>query len=265
MIEAIDLSKRYPNGTLALDALNLEVGAGEIYCLLGANGAGKTTTLNLFMNFSRPTAGRALIGGIDVVREPRRAKRYLAYLAENVALYGNLTAYQNLDFFARLGGRFDRTKEDYAMVMREVGLPERAFAERVETFSRGMRQKLGIAVVMMKDAPALIFDEPMTGLDPQAAAEFVETLQTLRDRGKAILLSTQDLFRAKQLADRVGILKEGRKVLTCSREELRHENLERLYLDYMRGGLVLGEGALDTESAMSLVAGGFGGHWRERG
>ncbi len=235
MIEAIGLSKRYSDGSLALDALDLEVRAGEIYCLLGANGAGKTTTLNLFMNFTRPTAGKALINGIDVLLDPRAAKRHVAFLMESVALYSGLTAFQNLDFFARLGGRFDQSKDDYAMAMRQVGLPERSFDLRVRKFSKGMRQKLGIAMAMIKEAPALLLDEPLSSLDPQAAAELVETLLMLRDEGRAILLTTHDLFHAKQLADTVGILKEGRKVLTRSREELRAERLETLYLDYMRG------------------------------
>ena len=243
MIEAIDLSKRYPDGTLALDALNLSVTAGEIYCLLGANGAGKTTTLNLFMNFTRPTAGRVSINGIDATAEPREAKKHVAYLMESVALYSSLTAMQNLEFFAHLGGRFDCTRDDYAMAMRQVGLPERSFGKRVRTFSKGMRQKLGIAMAMIKEAPALLLDEPLGGLDPQAAVELLETLKMLRDRGRAILLTTHDLFHARQLADTVAILKEGRKVLTRTREELRYESLETLYLDYMRGGAGLSDQA----------------------
>ncbi len=235
MIEAIDLSKRYRDGTRALDALNLEVRAGEICCLLGANGAGKTTTLNLFMNFTRPTAGRALVNGIDANRQSREAKKHVAYLMETVTLYGNLTALQNLEFFARLGGRLDTDRDDHAMAMRRVGLPERSFRQKVRTFSRGMRQKLGIAMAMIKEAPALLLDEPTTGLDPQAALELIDTLKLLRDRGRAILLSTNDLFHAKQLADTVAILKEGRKVLTGTRDQLRVESLEALYLDYMRG------------------------------
>ena len=235
MIEAIDLSKRYGDGILALDALNLEVRRGEICCLLGANGAGKTTTLNLFMNFTRPTAGKALINGIDANNDPREAKKHVAYLMDRVAFYGNLTALQNLEFFARLGGRLDSRRQDHEMAMRQVGLPERSFAQKVRTFSRGMSQKLGIAMAMLKQAPALLLDEPTAGLDPQAALELVETLKMLRDRGRAVLLSTNDLFHAKQLADTVAILKEGRKVLTGTREQLRVESLEALYLDYMRG------------------------------
>ncbi len=237
MIEAKNLSKRYEDGVLALDALNLKVNPGEIYCLLGANGAGKTTTINLFLNFIEPTSGEAFLNDIDVEKDPLEAKKYVAYVSENVMLYGNFTARQNLDFFAKLGGRRGLKREDYYRVMREVGLPERAFEQRLKEFSKGMRQKLGIAIAMIKDAPALLLDEPTAGLDPKAGAEFLETLLDLKRQGKAILMSTHDIFRAKDVADRVGIMKEGRKVMERTREELEFENLEHLYLDYMRGGI----------------------------
>jgi ABC-2 type transport system ATP-binding protein len=236
MLQAIDLSKRYEDGILALDALNLRVAPGEIYCLLGANGAGKTTTINLFLDFIEPTSGKALVNGIDAAARPLEAKRHVAYVSENVMLYGSFTARQNLDFFARLGGRRDLGRTELHGVMREVGLPEKAFEQRVKEFSKGMRQKLGIAIAMVKAAPALLLDEPTSGLDPKAGAELMETLTDLRGKGKAILMSTHDIFRAKQVADRIGIMKEGRKVMERTREELEHEDLERLYLDYMRGG-----------------------------
>jgi ABC-2 type transport system ATP-binding protein len=236
MIEATDLSKRYPSGMLALDALNLRVEAGEIYCLLGAKGAGKTTAVNLFLGFTEPTAGRATIDGIDVAREPLRAKERIAYVADTTAFYRRLTALRNLDFFARLGGR-KPTRQDCEMALREVGLPESAFDQRVSELGPGGVRKLGIAAALMKGAPALLLDEPLSGLDPKAAAELVELIEELRDQGRALLITMQDLFWARQLADRVGILQEGRQVLTRTREELRYENLERLYLDYMRGGL----------------------------
>ncbi|MEW6212706.1 MAG: ABC transporter ATP-binding protein [Acidobacteriota bacterium] len=236
MIEARNLSKRYEDGVLALDALNLTVEPGRIYCLLGANGAGKTTTINLFFNFIEPTSGQAFINGIDVSKNPIESKKHVAYVSENVMLYGNFTARQNLDFFARLAGRRDIKKDDYYMVLREVGLQEKAFEQRVKEFSKGMRQKVGIAIAIIKDAPAILLDEPTSGLDPKAGAEFLETLDELRGRGKAILMSTHDIFRAKEIADTVGIMKEGRKVMEREREELAHEDLQSLYLDYMRGG-----------------------------
>jgi ABC-2 type transport system ATP-binding protein len=233
MIQAIDLTKRYEDGLLALDHLNLNIQPGQIYCLLGANGAGKTTTINLFFNFIEPTGGSALLNGVDCTKNPLDAKKHAAYVSENVMLYGNFTARQNLDFFTKLAGRKDLKKEEYYMVMRQVGLPERAFEQRVKTFSKGMRQKLGIAIAILKKAPALLLDEPTSGLDPKAAAEFVELLLTLRREGKAILMSTHDIFRAKEIADVVGIMKEGVLIMERSKEELEAENLEKLYLKYM--------------------------------
>ncbi|HEX8890700.1 MAG TPA: ABC transporter ATP-binding protein [Pyrinomonadaceae bacterium] len=236
MIEAIDLTKRYDESSLALDALNLKVSPGEIYFLLGANGAGKTTVINIFLNFVEPTAGRALINGIDATENPLEAKKYLAYVSEDLMLYGNFTARQNLDFFARLGGKQNLKKDDCYQVLREVGLEEKAFEQRVKEFSKGMRQKVGLAAAIVKDAPAILLDEPTSGLDPKVGAELMETLSDLRARGKAILVATHDIFRATEIADRIGIMKEGRKVMERTRRELEQEDLQTLYLDYMRGG-----------------------------
>ena len=236
VIEARGLTKRYEDGTLALDALELEVKAGEIYCLLGANGAGKTTTLNLLLGFLLPTAGQVRVMGLDPVKVPA-ARRYLAYLSEDVRLYGSFSARWNLGFFARLADRQDLGRQDFDRALREVGLPEKAFEQKVRSFSKGMRQKLALAIAIVKNAPALILDEPLSGLDPRAAHEMSETLSELRDRGKAILMSTHDIFRARELADRVGILKEGRKVVERDRRQLAAEDLEKLYFDFVRGGL----------------------------
>ncbi len=234
MIEAIDLSKRYEDGLLALDKLNMNVEPGEIFCLLGANGAGKTTTINLFLNFIEPTEGTAKINDVDVTKDPLEAKKYVSYVSENVMLYGNFTARQNLEFFTKLGGRKDMKKDDYYAVMRRVGLEERAFEQRLKVFSKGMRQKLGIAIAITKNAPAVLLDEPTAGLDPKAGSEFMGLLRSLREEGKSILMSTHDIFRAKEVADRVAIMKEGKLVMSRTAEELEREDLEKLYLDYMR-------------------------------
>jgi len=234
MLQAIDLTKRYEDGLLALDHMSLEVKEGETFCLLGANGAGKTTTINLFLNFIEPTDGKALINGIDVTRDPLEAKKYVSYVSENVMLYGNFTARQNLDFFAKLGGKSNMSKEDYYMHMRKVGLQEEAFEMRLKNFSKGMRQKLGITIAIIKDAPNILLDEPTSGLDPKAAAEFVKILKGLRNEGKSILMCTHDIFRAKEIADHVGIMKEGRLVMLRSREEFLEDDLEKIYLEYMQ-------------------------------
>jgi ABC-2 type transport system ATP-binding protein len=234
MLQAIDLTKRYEDQQLALDALNLEIKEGEIFFLLGANGAGKTTTINLFLNFIEPTGGKALINGIDVTKEPLESKKYVSYVSENVMLYGNFTARQNLDFFAKLGGKPNLTREDYYMRMREVGLQEEAFEKKVKTFSKGMRQKVGLTIAIIKDAPNILLDEPTAGLDPKAAAELMQIMVNLKRQGKSILMCTHDIFRAKNIADRVGIMKEGRLVMVRTREEFLEDDLEKIYMDYMQ-------------------------------
>lgn len=234
MLQATDLSKRYEDNLLALDHLSLDVKEGEIFCLLGANGAGKTTTINLFLNFIDPTDGTVTINDIDVTKDPLEAKKYVSYVSENVMLYGNFSARQNLDFFAKLGGKKDLTKEDYYMHMRKVGLQEEAFEMKLKNFSKGMRQKLGITIAIIKDAPNILLDEPTSGLDPKAAAEFIKILKGLREKGKAILMCTHDIFRAKDIANRVGIMKEGRLVMLRTRDEFLEDDLEKIYLDYMQ-------------------------------
>ena len=235
MLQAVDLTKRYEDGLLALDHLNLAVREGELFCLLGANGAGKTTTINLFLNFLEPTAGTALVVGIDVAKEPLEAKRHLAFVSENVMLYENFTARQNLEFFAKLGGKASVGREECHAALRRVGLQEEAFERRLRTFSKGMRQKLGIAIAIMKDASNIVLDEPTSGLDPKAGAEFMALLHALRAEGRAIFMSTHDIFRARESADRVGIMKEGKLLAVRTREELGREDLHRLYLETMEG------------------------------
>lgn len=233
MLQAAGLTKRYEDGLLALDHLDLTVNPRELFCLLGANGAGKTTTVNLFLNFIEPTEGTALVDGIDVTKEPLTAKRHLAYVSENVMLYENFTARQNLDFFAKLGGKRGLRRNDYYGVLRRVGLQEKAFEQRLKFFSKGMRQKLGIAIAILKDARNIVLDEPTSGLDPKAGAEFMALLRELRGEGRAIFMSTHDIFRAKEEADRLGIMKDGRLVSVLTRAELAAANLEKLYIQYM--------------------------------
>ena len=232
MLEIIDLSKHFGE-VRAVQNLNLTIEPGEIFTMLGANGAGKTTTLMVSLGFTEPTAGTVKICGVDVTRDPLEAKKHVAYVSENVMLYGNFTARQNLDFFAKLGGRKDATDEDYAKVLDRVGLQMDAFHRRVKGFSKGMRQKLGIAIAIVKNAEVILLDEPTSGLDPKSAAEFLDLLMELRSENRVILMTTHDIFRAKTIADRVGIMVEGNLKRIFTREELEKEDLERIYVEYV--------------------------------
>lgn len=234
MIEIKELTKRYEDGVIALDHVSYTIKPGEIFCLLGANGAGKTTTVNILLDFIPPTSGSASINGYDCNKLPLEAKKYVSYVSENVQLYGMFTARQNLAFFAGLAGRKSLTKQDYDDVMRMVGLPERALRMRLKHFSKGMRQKLGIAIALLKDPPSIIMDEPTSGLDPKSAKEFLDQLQRLREQGKAILMTTHDIFRAKMIADRVGIMKQGRLVAVRERQDFKHADLEEIYIHEMQ-------------------------------
>jgi ABC-2 type transport system ATP-binding protein len=228
------LCKRYEDGLDALVELDLEVRRGTIYCLLGANGAGKTTALNLLMSFIPPTSGEALINGIDVAADPLAARQHVAYLAENVLLYAGMTALQNLEFFCELCGRYALGRDTAEVLLDQVGLAPEALDRKVRDLSKGMRQKLGLAICMAKGCNALILDEPMSGLDPEASQHMVEVLDCLRSQDRTILMSTHDVFRARQLADRVGILKGGRMIRELDRSELASADLAALYLDLMR-------------------------------
>ncbi|MBC8180444.1 ABC transporter ATP-binding protein [candidate division KSB1 bacterium] len=235
MLEAIDLTKRYDDGVLALDHINFSVKPGQIYAMLGANGAGKTTTINLFLNFIEPTEGEARIDGIPTHKEPLKAKQKIAFVSENVMLYPNFTAFQNLDYFSKLGGKTGYSKDDYHSVLQRVGLQKEWYNKKLKDFSKGMRQKCGIAVAILKDAPAILLDEPTSGLDPQAGHKFIELLISLRNEGKAILMSTHDIFRAKEIGDIFCIMDRGKIVMERSSHEIADEDLEKLYLRFMAG------------------------------
>ncbi len=231
-LQAINLTKSYGDDLPAVDDVSFSVGQGEIYAMLGANGAGKSTTINCFLDLIQPTSGEVRVGGISVQIDPLRAKADLAYVSENVQLYGELSALQNLEFFARLGGSNPTRDEIYA-ALGQVGLAENFYRQRVKTYSKAMRQKTGLAIAVLRNAPAMLLDEPTSGLDPRAAWELTQLLSDLRDQGKAILMSTHDIFRAKQIADRIGIMNQGRLVLERRREDIEKEDLEALYLRYV--------------------------------
>ena len=233
MLELIELTKRYENGVLAVDKVNLLIKKAETFVLLGANGAGKTSIMMLVLGFTDPTSGTAKINEIDITKNPLEAKKHVAYVSENVMLYGNFTARQNLDFFTKLAGKENLGNEEYNNVLIKVGLPEEAFNRRVRDFSKGMRQRLGIAIAILKGAGVILLDEPTSGLDPKGGAEFLYLLRMLKKENKTIFMSTHDIFRAKIIADRVGIMNKGRIIKIIEHEEIKKENLEELYIKHI--------------------------------
>lgn len=235
MLKAVNLTKRYSDGLLALDHVNFSVLAGQVFAMLGGNGAGKTTAINLFLNLIEPTDGEAIINGYVSHRDPLKAKGQVSFVSENVMLYSNFTAIQNLEFFAQLGGRTELGRDDYRDVLRRVGLADEAHDKRLKGFSKGMRQKCGIAIAIIKDSPAILLDEPTSGLDPRAGHDFIQLLATLRAEGKAILMSTHDVFRAREIADVVAIMDRGRIVMQESASDLGSHSLEELYMQHIGG------------------------------
>jgi ABC-2 type transport system ATP-binding protein len=233
MLEARLLTKRYGE-VVALDALDLAIAPGEIYCLLGANGAGKSTTIKLFLDFLPRTSGQALIGGLDVAEAPLETKRLTSYVPEIVNLYPTLTGLENVEFFARLAGVQDLSRAHLVACLAKAGVPGAAVDRRVGGYSKGMRQKVGLAIAVAKRAKVLILDEPLSGLDPQAANEFGALLREFAGEGAAVLMATHDLFRAREVGSRIGIMKHGRLVDSFAAERFAHADLERLYLDHMR-------------------------------
>lgn len=231
LLEARGLSKRYGEH-VALEALDLTVSAGEVVCLLGANGAGKTTTLNLFLGFTEPSAGAALVDGRAVVEDPAAARAKLGYVAEVVSLYPSLSGAENLAFFAELAGRRVDTAERDAILSR-LRFPLAQIDHPAGGYSKGMLQKLGLAIALMKDARAILLDEPLSGLDPASANDLVSVLRDVAAAGTALLVSTHDIFRAKEVAHRIGIMRHGRLVASVDPSTLSAIELEQLYLTHM--------------------------------
>ena len=232
MLQALDLSKHF-GATRALDGVSLAVAPGEVYCLLGANGAGKTTLINVFLNFLAPTSGTALVNGKDVTQHALATKQDIAYIPEQVMLYGVLSGLENLRYFAALATGDELPAARALELLAGVGLDETAARRRVSEYSKGMRQKVGIAIASAKNAKALLLDEPTSGLDPKAANEFSQLLRTMRDAGVAVLTTTHDLFHAKQTGSRIGIMKQGRLVEQMDTADISHTDLESLYLRHM--------------------------------
>lgn len=233
LLEAKQLSKRYGDVD-ALAGLNLAIAPGEVFCLLGANGAGKTTALNLFLGFLAPTLGQALVAGRIVHEDPAAARKLLGYLPEVVQLYPTLTGLETLTYFNDLAQRPKLTPEAAGEILAQAGIAESAHDRRVSDYSKGMRQKLGLAIALSKGARALLLDEPLSGLDPKAANELVSLVRQLAGNGSAILAVTHDIFRAQQMADYVGIMRQGHLVETVDPRSMSAKEIEDLYVHHLR-------------------------------
>ncbi len=214
------LTKHYED-LVAVDHLDLEVHAGEIFGLLGQNGAGKTTTILMLLGLTEPTSGAARVMGLDPARGPLEVKRRVGYMPDSVGFYGDMTGRQNLRYTARLN-RIDKQLAEATIdeVLDQVGLSARA-DDRTDTYSRGMLQRLGIADALVKDPDVLILDEPTTAIDPLGVVEVLDLLRSLvRERGMAVLLSSHLLNQVQSVCDRIGIFAAGRLIGQGTMDEL---------------------------------------------
>ncbi|TMN36900.1 ABC transporter ATP-binding protein [Pseudoalteromonas sp. S2755] len=235
VIQINNLQKRFGEYQ-ALQGLSLSVHQGEILALLGPNGAGKTTTINCLLGFLQPDAGEITIAGINPQHDVVTARQQLAYIPEQVALYPRLSGIENLAYFSKMAS-IDKTDEAFRTLLSEVKLPSHAVDKPVATYSKGMRQKVGIAIALAKQAKALILDEPTSGLDPSASHEFSQLIQSLAKQGVAILMATHDLYRAQEDAHRVAIINQGQLVDTLVYEQLQEVQLESVYLKHIKVGV----------------------------
>ncbi len=232
-IRTRDLSKRFED-RYAIRGVSLEVRRGEVFGFLGPNGAGKTTTVRLLLGFLRPTSGSALVGGYDPTRNPTAVRKVIGYLPEAFGLYEELTARELLDYSGKLQGMEEAVREARIHeVLKRFGLWERVDSP-VGSYSKGMRQKLGLARAVLNRPAILFLDEPTSGLDPEAAREVRTLVEELRGGGQTIFLTTHILSEAERVCDSVGFLKRGELVLSGSTADLMRgapdaETLEDLY------------------------------------
>ncbi len=194
-----------------LSGISFSVETGEVYALLGGNGVGKSTTLLSFLGFLPPSGGSLSVNGLDVTSDTDAAREAVAYLPESVSLYEHLDAYENLRYFLQLAGaHYDRQQAEAALD--RVSLNPESRTRRLASYSKGMRQKLAIALAILRDTEILLLDEPTSGLDPSAIDEFHDLVRDLADAGKTVLMVTHDVYGACQVADRIGLMRDGKLV-----------------------------------------------------
>ncbi len=227
MLKATNICKSY-HGKVALKDVSFEVSKGEIFCLLGQNGAGKTTTINIFLGFIKKDSGQAFIGNKEIGKDD--TNQLTAYIPETVQLYGNLSGIENLDFFSRLAG-FKYAKSQLEAFLNKTGLQSDAQHKRLSSYSKGMRQKVGIAVALAKNAEIIFMDEPTSGLDPKATSEFTKICKELAAMGKVIFMATHDIFNAVELGTTIGIMKEGTLAQQLKANDIDASQLNQLYLE----------------------------------
>lgn len=233
MLKAVELTKTYGK-QVALKGLNLEIAPGELFCLLGANGAGKSTTIKMFLNFITPTSGSVRINGLDPRTHSSETKSLLGYIPEQVALYPRLSGLENLRYFASLSGESELSPDRLSEALTRAGLPREVIHQRVTKYSKGMRQKVVIALALVRNIRGLLLDEPTSGLDPQAAHDFARILRQLADEGVAILMASHDLHHARECATRIGIMRRGELVETFSATQVTHTELVSRALELMQ-------------------------------
>ena len=216
-LEAVSLTVAR-SGQTVLSDISFTVAPGEVYALLGGNGAGKSTTLLTFLGFLSPASGTAKVKGSDVAPDVKAARLATAYLPEAATLYEHLSAYENLDYFLSLA-KVKAGKTDIDAVLDRVSLQGDARGNRLSTYSKGMRQKVAIALALLRDTPILLLDEPTSGLDPIAIDEFNVLVRSLADEGRTVLMVTHDVYGACHVADRIGLLRRGQLVGEFDRPE----------------------------------------------
>ena len=233
MISLKNITKRF-GGFEAVKNLSIEITEGEIYGLLGSNGAGKSTTINILLGFLEPDEGEAFIDDIDVTTNKDSARKKIGYISENVNLYHYLTGIENLNYFCKIAGE-DYNDEALSKILNDCGLDSDVINKKVGSYSKGMRQKVGIAIAFAKKAKVLLLDEPASGLDPLASTELSSTLKSLAKKGTAVLMASHDIFRVRETCDRIGILKNGSLIDQMDTSKVTTNELEKIYIDYMRG------------------------------
>ena len=232
MIEIQNVNKSF-KGTSAIKNLTLKVNKGEILGLLGANGAGKSTTINMLLGFLNPDSGDVYINDIDTSKNATKTRKHIGYIPENVNLYPYLSGSENLDYFCKLAG-LKYSKSELENYLNICGLQCEAQHKKVSGYSKGMRQKVGIAIAYAKKATVYLLDEPASGLDPLASNELSILLKKLASEGATILMASHDIFRVREVCNRIGILKNGVLVKELKSKDVSANELETLYLKFMQ-------------------------------